>query len=200
MPRIVTTYKQEARKRILDAALVVFKEKGYFKSTMDDVANKVGVSKSAIYQYFDGKDQLLAALYTSGPENLRSQFTQASKKGPVAAAKEVFERMGTKENADLFLDFMAEASRNEDLQKLLRSNIGRFSAVIEDMLKERNPRMKPEEVERVHQIVAMMGLIYNGLASWLAIGVPEAEVRKVWEGSVNMLLGPYEGKGSRMPD
>jgi AcrR family transcriptional regulator len=199
MPRIVTTYKQEARKRILDAALVVFKEKGYFKSTMDDVAKRVGVSKSAIYQYFDGKDQLLAALYTGGPENLRSQFSESSKKGPVAAAKEVFGRMGTKENADLFLDFMAEASRNKDLQGLLRSNIGRFNAVIEDMLKERHPKMKPEEVERAHQVVAMMGLIYNGLASWLAIGVPEAEVRKVWEGSVNMLLGPYEGKGSRMP-
>jgi len=192
MPRIVTTYREEAKKKVLDAALTVFKEKGYFKSTMEDIANRLGISKSAIYQYFDSKDQLLMALYTSGPENLRSQFSAASKRGLVATAKEVFDSMGTRENADLFADFLAEASRNPDLQKVLRDNIERFNAIVEDLVKERNPKMSPEEIERAHQVAAMMGLVFNGLASWLAIGVPDSEVKELWGKSVDMLLGPYE--------
>ncbi|MGA2663375.1 MAG: TetR/AcrR family transcriptional regulator [Nitrososphaerales archaeon] len=192
MPRIVTTYREEAKKKVLAAALEVFKEKGYFRSTMDDIAKKLGISKSAIYQYFESKDQLLAALYTSGPENLRSQFSGASKRGLVATTKDVFGRMGTKENADLFADFLAEASRNEDLQKVLRDNIERFTGVVEDLLKDANPKMKPEETEQAHQVSVMMGLIFNGLASWLAVGVPESEVKEIWGRSVDMLLGPYE--------
>jgi AcrR family transcriptional regulator len=192
LPRIVSTYREEARKKILEAAFVVFRKKGYFKSTMEDVSNKLGISKGAIYRYFDSKDQLLAALYTSGPENLKSQFAAVSKKGLVATAKEVFSRMGTKENADLFADFLAEASRNEALQKVLRDNIQRFNDVVEDLLKATDPKMEPEEAEQVHQVAAMMGLIFNGLTSWLAVGVPESEVELVWERSVDMLLGPYE--------
>jgi AcrR family transcriptional regulator len=120
MPRIVSTYRDEAKKRILEAALEVFKEKGYFKSTMDDIATKLGISKSAIYQYFESKDKLLAALYTSGPENLRSQFsTILAERGLTAAAKLVSSRMSTRANANPFADYLAEASRNEGLQRVL---------------------------------------------------------------------------------
>jgi len=53
-----------------------------------------------------------------------------------------------------------------------------------------------EEADQADQVATMMSLIYKGLASWLAIGVPEVEVRGVWEKSADTLLGPYEGKSS----
>jgi AcrR family transcriptional regulator len=193
-PRIVSTYKEEAKKKVLEAALQVFKEKGYFKSTMEDIASKLGISKGAIYQYFDSKEQLLATLYMSGPENLQSQFAASGGKSPVVVAKEVFGKMGTKTNANLFADFLAEASRNEDLQKALRENIERFNAVVQALIKDRNPKMSAEEREAAHQVASMLGLIFNGLSCWLAVGVPEAEVRDVWGKSVDMLLGPYAGE------
>jgi AcrR family transcriptional regulator len=192
LPRIVSTYREEARKRILEVALEVFREKGYFKSTMEDVSNRLGISKGAIYRYFDGKDQILAALYISGPENLRSQFSSMSDKSPVDTAKEVFTRMSNKTNANLFVDFLAEASRNEELQKVLRGNMQRFNAVLEDALLKSNPKMGPKDVANAHQVAVMLGLIFNGLVSWVAAGVPEEEVGVVWGKSVDMLLGPYE--------
>jgi AcrR family transcriptional regulator len=195
MPRIVSTYREEAKKRILEAALEVFKEKGYFKSTMDDIAAKLGISKSAIYQYFESKDKLFAALYSSGPENLRSQFsTIPAERGLAAAAKMVFNRMSTRANANLFADYLAEASRNEDLQKVMRENIERFNAVVEDLLRDGDAgkTMSPERLEEAHQVAAMLGLIFNGLACWLAVGVPESEASEVWGRSVDVLLLPYE--------
>jgi AcrR family transcriptional regulator len=194
MPRIVTTYREEAKKKVLEAALEVFKEKGYFKSTMDDIASNLGISKGAIYQYFDSKAQLLATLYMSGPENLRSLISSNSGKNPAVVAKEVFSRMGTKANANLFADFLGEASRNTNLQKALRENIERFNVVVQDLIKERNPKMGVEEIEEARQVAAMLGLIFNGLFCWLAVGVPESDVTEVWGKSVDMLLGPYEGR------
>jgi len=197
MPRIVSTYREEAKKKVLEAALEVFKEKGYFKSTMDDIASKLGISKGAIYQYFDSKEQLLATLYMSGPENLRSLISSNSGKSPAEVAKEVFSRMGTKANGNLFADFLAEASRNPALQKALRDNLERFNVVVQELIKERNPKMSSDEMEKAHQVAAMLGLIFNGLYCWLAVGVPDSEVREVWGNSVDMLLGPYEGRKSR---
>ena len=125
MPRIVSTYKEEAKRKVLETSLEVFKEKGFFKCTMDDIAKKLGISKAAIYQYFDSKEQLLEALYETGPENFRS-LASSNSKGTAAAAKEIFDQMGTRDNANLFADFLAQASRNPKLQESLRKNIKRF--------------------------------------------------------------------------
>jgi AcrR family transcriptional regulator len=44
---------------LLDAALHVFAEKGYRNARLDDVADAAGVTKGAIYHYFDTKEGLL---------------------------------------------------------------------------------------------------------------------------------------------
>jgi AcrR family transcriptional regulator len=188
VPRIVSSYREEARKKVLEAALDVFKEKGYFGSTMEDIAGKLGISKGAIYQYFDSKEELLASLYTSAPQNLRSQFVASSAKDSAEVAKEVFDRMGTRKNSNLFADFLAEASRNEKLQKAMKENIDRFVEVVEELLKAKRPKMSKAEAEKAHHAAVMLSLIFNGLSCWLVVGVPEPEVRRVWADSVDLLI------------
>lgn len=58
---------EERRRKILRAALKIFSEKGYDASTMDDVAQAVGLSKAALYGYFPGKEQLFAAVLENAP-------------------------------------------------------------------------------------------------------------------------------------
>jgi AcrR family transcriptional regulator len=50
------------RQAILDAALDLFAEKGYFGTSLRDVATAVGVRESALYNYFASKDGLFDAL------------------------------------------------------------------------------------------------------------------------------------------
>src|SRR5580698_6404121 len=50
------------RQAILDAALQVFAEKGYFGSSLRDIATAVGVRESALYNYFPSKEGLFEAL------------------------------------------------------------------------------------------------------------------------------------------
>ena len=56
---------QRTRQAILDAALDLFSEKGFFGTSLRDVASAVGVRESAIYNYFPGKDALFDALQTA---------------------------------------------------------------------------------------------------------------------------------------
>src|SRR5215469_2283012 len=48
-------------KRILDAAIEVIAEKGFFHSRVSEIANRAGVADGTIYLYFKNKDELLMA-------------------------------------------------------------------------------------------------------------------------------------------
>ncbi|MBD3266751.1 TetR family transcriptional regulator [bacterium] len=61
--------KEEAnatRENILDAALIVFSEKGYSHTTFVDIAKHVGMTKGAVYWHFPTKNDLLAQLLMRG--------------------------------------------------------------------------------------------------------------------------------------
>jgi AcrR family transcriptional regulator len=62
MPKVYPEYKEEAKKRILQKAMKLFAENGYHATTMDGIAKAVGVSKGALYLYFDSKETLFAEL------------------------------------------------------------------------------------------------------------------------------------------
>ncbi|HLZ55882.1 MAG TPA: TetR family transcriptional regulator [Ktedonosporobacter sp.] len=53
--------KEEAaitREQLLEAALPIFREKGYGATTLDDIARKAGTTRGAIYWHFGGKAEL----------------------------------------------------------------------------------------------------------------------------------------------
>jgi TetR/AcrR family transcriptional regulator len=52
--------KRERRRRdILHAALQAFRERGYHGTTLEDIAARLGVRKSALYHYFPDKEAIL---------------------------------------------------------------------------------------------------------------------------------------------
>ena len=54
--------KEETRTVILDAAEAVFAEQGYHGGRMMDIAARAGIAVGTVYNYFDDRKQLLAAL------------------------------------------------------------------------------------------------------------------------------------------
>jgi AcrR family transcriptional regulator len=52
--------KQDRRRRIiLDAAAVVFAERGYFNATMKDIADRIGMRPASLYHYYPSKEAAL---------------------------------------------------------------------------------------------------------------------------------------------
>jgi AcrR family transcriptional regulator len=54
----------QTRSRIETEALKLFVERGVAETSMRDVAAAVGVTEGALYRHFEGKDALVAALFT----------------------------------------------------------------------------------------------------------------------------------------
>jgi AcrR family transcriptional regulator len=66
---------QRTRQAILDAALDLFGEKGFFGTSLRDVAAAVGVRESALYNYFPGKDALFEALIAADHDTKLERFS-----------------------------------------------------------------------------------------------------------------------------
>lgn len=54
---------EETRRRILEAALEVFRERGFERATMREIASQAEVAVGAAYYYFDSKDAIVMAFY-----------------------------------------------------------------------------------------------------------------------------------------
>ena len=47
------------KKQILEAAMALFNEKGFEKTSVQDILDKMGISKGALYHYFLSKEDIL---------------------------------------------------------------------------------------------------------------------------------------------
>lgn len=68
---MATTKKSdETRTRILEAALALFRKRGFEETTMRNIAKEAGVALGAAYYYFDSKDALVMAFYGHAQDEL----------------------------------------------------------------------------------------------------------------------------------
>jgi AcrR family transcriptional regulator len=65
---------EETRRRILAAALSVFRERGFYAATMREIAAAAGVAVGAAYYYFESKDALVMAFYAQAQNEMAPQL------------------------------------------------------------------------------------------------------------------------------
>jgi AcrR family transcriptional regulator len=83
---------QRTRQAILDAALKLFADNGYFGTSLRDIAGRVGIRESALYNYFPGKEALFEALMFADRQR-REESLAAALKAPIADARETLTNM-----------------------------------------------------------------------------------------------------------
>ena len=79
---------EQTRRAILASAMDIFYEKGYSKTTFDEIAKRINLTKGAVYWYFRNKPDIVAALindfaaqYLSEIKNFMQQQSPASFEG-----------------------------------------------------------------------------------------------------------------------
>jgi AcrR family transcriptional regulator len=91
MPKPKFRRRAEARPdEILDAALAVFNERGFDAARVDVIADRAGISKGAVYLYFDSKEALLRGLIDRevAPTAIRFKaLAEAGSDDPIAALR-----------------------------------------------------------------------------------------------------------------
>lgn len=76
MPRINTEYREDAKKKIVDAAIDVAVEQGWGNMTLDAIAQKVGVTKGAFYSYYKNSRALMQDVFLSMIRKLRDSVIE----------------------------------------------------------------------------------------------------------------------------
>lgn len=71
----------DTKRRIFEAALRVFSEKGYDGTTMDEVIAAAGVSKGSIYWHFSSKKELFEELFEFWFEGVMQMFLEQAAEG-----------------------------------------------------------------------------------------------------------------------
>src|SRR5574342_1372672 len=84
----VRAKRQRRRVEILRAALRAFRDKGYHATTLDDIAQQLGVRKTALYHYFPDKEARLHACHREGLEERDRIVSEAQ------ALRDPAERLG----------------------------------------------------------------------------------------------------------
>lgn len=79
---------EETRSRILDAALALFREQGFDRTTMRDIAAKAEVATGAAYYYYSSKDAIVMDFYERSSVTMHARAALA-----VEGASEFAERL-----------------------------------------------------------------------------------------------------------
>ena len=78
------------KEKIMDAALTLFAENGYDGTSVEQIANIVGIKAPSLYKHYKGKEDILNALIDSAEERYEVMFGSEKNIGKVPQSREEF--------------------------------------------------------------------------------------------------------------
>jgi len=203
MPKVTEEHVEARRAQILSAALRCFAREGFHRTTMKDIFREADLSPGAVYSYFTGKDELIAAIIgglMSFAAEAGALFSEPLPEGrlrrPGEALVEVISRyrdleLGTFEDrARTFPHLVGEQQRNPELNAAARAGIERLRAGFETLARaaqergELDPRLDPQQFSRL-PISLLQGLLVQ-----LAVYAGELDIDEYSRAAAALLDGP----------
>ena len=74
MPKVTDAHRQARRQQILRAAFTCFGREGFHATTMQDICDEADLSPGAVYNYFDGKADIIHAIAAESRDSLDALF------------------------------------------------------------------------------------------------------------------------------
>ena len=169
-PRTHTQWEEirgKSREKILNAAISLFSSIGYFSTSVSKIAQKAGVSKGLLYNYFESKDHLLLAIVEKTMNLLDDVFRTGKK--DLTANEEliiVIEKMfGIIENHTGFLRMLIPLSMQikefDFINDMIYKKYDEYVKKIEILLKKLDYQ-NPEEEARL-LLATLDGVMYQYL-------------------------------------
>jgi AcrR family transcriptional regulator len=135
--------ERERRVQLTSAAARVIARKGYEAATVRDVADEAGTSTGTVNYYYDGKDDLFAATLRAASERFQAELAAAVAAAPSPRGKLLaMARAATPESSSgreghaVWIDFWAQAARDESLRELNQRIYDRWRAEIVEIVRE----------------------------------------------------------------
>lgn len=170
---MTTRKERQARTRelLMDSAAAVASRRGIERASLDEVAERAGFTKGAVYANFANKDQLFLAMLDAHfdarlAELDRILSTEADPDEQAREAAEGLMRMlaAQPEWHRLFFEFALYATRNEGFRTQLVERYRSLRVRLAELLARRAERLGIEPVVPPDQIAAMTFAMANGVA------------------------------------
>jgi AcrR family transcriptional regulator len=182
--------QQARRQQILDAAAQCFRRRGFHAASMAEIAETFGMSAGHIYNYFAGKEAIIAAIIERDlgealrrAEELRGA---ADLQGAILERVEprVADRLDRSKSA-LQIEVMAEAGRNPRVAAMVQSADARTRAALRGVLRGAS-RSKRDLDGRVDVLMALFdGLMIRALRD---PGIDRSRLTRVLRATIHSLL------------
>ena len=194
MPRINPEYRNVAKKKIIDATLEIAHEIGWNAVTLETVARKVGVTKGALYTYFENSDMLMEEAVYELVKSLKYSLKSDSAgheadihKMLAAIADAIF--AGRNPVAPIFMQALARAAQDEQF----RERIGnRYDEILVNLHEEFQKRQEagqiPAGVDIRTAVRAIFGLTLGLAFIYHMLGKDRREARTDWLASAERIL------------
>lgn len=191
MPKVFEEYKELARKKIIDAAIEVFNEKGYHKTTMNDIGKKIGTSKGALYLYFPTKESLFREIINQWQMNVQQMMTVAFEDQiGVNSLENLFNLIlaDTNDNFKLGFEFIAEAFRIPSIKDVMKEYYSSNVTILSNLLKNQYiGKSNRPDTDTFSKSVSIFALLI-GLIGSLILDENAENVKKTWSNSIRLIL------------
>ena len=196
--------KRNREADVLDAAIEVFYKHGYAASTIQDVADKVGVLKGSLYYYIDSKEDLLHRIFTESYEQSVVLLAEADAPDapPLDRLRSYFQAyvlwyLNNVERVSLYFnDWKALTGKR-------RAEVIEQRAVYEQFITERIDEAKRDgaisvKIETKYAVFFLLGAV-NGVPTWYRRKGPDSPER-IAELYADMVIATLLGMPSRVGD
>ncbi|SNX53445.1 TetR/AcrR family transcriptional regulator [Thermoanaerobacterium sp. RBIITD] len=130
----------KTKEKIFNAAIDIFSKKGFYKATMDEIAEKAGVAKGTLYYHFKSKDEILEFLIMEGLSLLRNQIIDNINilKNSIEKLREIIivQSNFLCKYKDFVLILLSQLWGKEEIQSSFREKIYDYLKIIEDIIDE----------------------------------------------------------------
>lgn len=200
MPRRPQEHLDARRRQILDAARRCFIRNGFHATSMQDVLAEAELSVGAVYRYFTGKDDIIAAIAAEALAEVAATF-EAQERDELPRLDDIVDLVlavdkpplaGSRESARLLVQIWAEALRSPalaaqltDVMTATRSVIGRL------VVQHRERGLLPAEVP-AEQVADVLIALVDGFMVQRAVH-GRADPVAFRNGLRALMAGPHGG-------
>ncbi|WP_048600993.1 TetR/AcrR family transcriptional regulator [Rubeoparvulum massiliense] len=134
-------YPEQTLEQILNVSAKLFKEKGYEKTSIQEIIDELGMSKGAIYHHFKSKEEILYAVmdrqfsYAAHMLDYLIQNTQAANARDKLT--KILEQMIADEDAHAMDSLLSQQIKNPQFVVTgMREGVNKDALVIADLMRE----------------------------------------------------------------
>lgn len=109
------------KERILDEALTLFSQNGYDGTSVEQIAEKVGIKAPSLYKHFKGKEDILNSIIDNAEARYEESFGSEKHIGRLPESKESFVRVTMEKISFTMHDPMIRKIRKFLVQEQFRS-------------------------------------------------------------------------------